>query len=102
MMSLRVFEKQSPVSRGDIVSYGDCSPALAGGARVAKYAGNTCTWRKRRCDMPKARLASHKGMISLQELQSATEEELRRRRTLLPSPKGMLSVLRPQGGAFKP
>ena len=32
-----------------------------------------------------ARLASHKGMISLRELQSATGEELRRRRTLLPS-----------------
>ena len=32
-----------------------------------------------------ARLASHKGMISLRELQSTTGEELRRRRTLLPS-----------------
>ena len=30
------------------------------------------------------RLASHKGMISLRELQSATGEELRRRRKLLP------------------
>ena len=56
-----------------------------------------------------ARLASHKGMISLGEwwssrasvflarieTQSTPGEELRRRRTLLPS------VLRPQGGAFK-
>ena len=42
-----------------------------------------------RNDMPTARLAS------LRELQSATGEELRPRRTLLPS------VLRPQGGAFK-
>jgi hypothetical protein len=32
-----------------------------------------------------ARLASHKGMISLRESQSATGEELRRSRTLLPS-----------------
>jgi len=36
-------------------------------------------------DLRQARLASHKGMISLWELQSATGEELRRRRTLLPS-----------------
>jgi hypothetical protein len=51
------------------------------------------------------RLASHKGMISLREphkgviLQSATGEELRPffGRTLLPSSKGMLSVLRPSG-----
>ena len=34
------------------------------------------------------------------ETQSATGEELRLR-TLLPSRKGMISVLRPQGGAFK-
>ena len=40
-------------------------------------------------DSVQARLASHKGMISLRELQSATGEELRRRRTLLPS-YGML------------
>jgi hypothetical protein len=39
-----------------------------------------------------ARLASHKGMISLRELQSQTGEELD---ALLPS------VLRPAGGAFK-
>ena len=43
------------------------------------------------------RLASHKGMISLREVQSAAGEELRPffGRTLLPS------VLRPSGGAFK-
>ena len=35
-------------------------------------------------DSIQARLASHKGMISLRELQSATGEELRLR-TLLPS-----------------
>ena len=48
-------------------------------------------------DSIQARLASHKGMISLRELQSATGEELRpfSGRTLLPS------VLRPSGGAFK-
>ncbi len=40
-------------------------------------------------DSVQARLASHKGMISLREVQSATGEELRRRRTLLPS-YGML------------
>jgi hypothetical protein len=38
-------------------------------------------------DLRQARLASHKGMISLRELQSATGEELRPQfgRTLLPS-----------------
>jgi len=40
-------------------------------------------------DNVQARLASRKGMISLRELQSATGEELRCRRTLLPS------ILRP-------
>ena len=40
-----------------------------------------------RSGVGKARLASHKGMISLRELQSATGEELRPLfgRTLLPS-----------------
>jgi hypothetical protein len=37
----------------------------------------------------------HARLASLRELQSATGQELRRRRTLLPS------VLRPAGGAFK-
>jgi len=32
-------------------------------------------------------------LASLRELQSATGEELRRRRTLLPSPTGIISVL---------
>jgi hypothetical protein len=41
-------------------------------------------------DSVQARLASHRGMISLRELQSAVGEELG---ALLPSPKGMLSVL---------
>ena len=36
-------------------------------------------------DSVQARLASHKGMISLRELQSATGEELPVGRTLLPS-----------------
>jgi len=35
-MSLRVFEKQSPVTRGDVVPIGDC---------FATCARNTCTWR---------------------------------------------------------
>jgi hypothetical protein len=39
-----------------------------------------------------ARLASHKGMISLRQLQSQTQEEL---------DALLLSVLRPSGGAFK-
>jgi hypothetical protein len=43
-------------------------------------------------DVRQARLVSHKGMISLWELQSQTQEELD---ALLPS------VLRPSGGAFK-
>ena len=47
-----------------------------------------------------ARLASHKGMISLRELQSATGEELRQlffaMRTLMPSHRDTAqSVLRP-------
>jgi hypothetical protein len=58
-----------------------------------------CHYEQRRIvaylDNVQARLASRKGMISLREIQSATGEELRRRRTLLPS------VLRPSGGAFK-
>jgi hypothetical protein len=43
-------------------------------------------------DLRQARLASHKGMISLRGLQSATGEELS---AMLPP------VLRPAGGAFK-
>ena len=49
--------------------------------RIAAYLDNVQTW-----------LASHKGMISLRKLQSATGEKLD---ALLPS------MLRPQGGAFK-
>jgi hypothetical protein len=88
MKTLRVFPDNLRYVKQESLACGSASqPRKPLGSRMMMY----------------ARLASHKGMISLREprkgviLQSAAGEELRPffGRTLLPS------VLRPSGGAFK-
>ena len=74
--------KQSPVSRGDIVPFGDCLPYGYDVATCARNDMQTVSHKG---------MISHRGTMSLREsptgmiLQSAAGEEWTRRRTLLPS-----------------